>query len=65
MKTLISPLARISFGLVMLTIGILVTGDIFFPTRDSQHEAVLEARKLCFRLIEFFSLVVSLFQHDG
>lgn len=55
-----SPLARISFGLVLLTLSILLIGDIFFRLGDQSARAVLDARKqLCESLAVQFSVLIS------
>ena len=42
---MISPLSRISFGLVLLTMSILLTGDVFFEITAERSGPVLQARK--------------------
>jgi len=55
-----SPLTRISFGLVLLTLSILLVGDIFFRLGDQSARVVLEARKqLCESLAVQFSVLIS------
>ena len=41
-----SPLIRISLGLVLVTVSVLITGDLLFQLGDTRSTAVLEARKL-------------------
>ena len=55
-----SPLARISFSLVLLTVSILLIGDIFFRFGDQSSRAILDARKqLCESLAVQFSVLIS------
>ncbi len=55
-----SPLTRISLGLVLLTISILLVGDIFFRLGDQSARAILDARKqLCESLAVQFSVLIS------
>ncbi len=55
-----SPIVRISFGLVLLTISILLIGDIFFRVGDQSSLATLSARKqLCESLAVQFSVLLS------
>jgi len=57
---MLSPLSRISFGLVFLTLSILLTGDIFFQITTDRDGPVLQARKkICEALaVQFSSLIV-------
>ena len=57
---MLSPLSRISFGLVFLTLSILLTGDIFFQITTDRYAPVLQARKkICEALaVQFSSLIV-------
>ena len=62
-RLITSPLARISFGLVLLTTSILLIGDIFFRLGDQSSRAILDARKqLCESLAVQFSVLIS--EHD-
>jgi len=55
-----SPITRISIGLVLLTVSILLIGDIFFRLGDQSAQAVLNARKqLCESLAVQFSVLIS------
>ncbi len=59
-RLLTSPLARISFGLVLLTTSILLIGDIFFRLGDQSSRAILDARKqLCESLAVQFSVLLT------
>lgn len=59
-RLIVSPLARISLGLVLLTTSILLIGDIFFRLGDQSSQAILEARKqLCESLAVQFSVLIS------
>jgi diguanylate cyclase (GGDEF)-like protein/PAS domain S-box-containing protein len=55
----ISPIARISMSLAMLTLSILLTGDLFFGTRSDDQQVKMEARlRICESLaIQFSSLI--------
>lgn len=54
-----SPIARISMSLAMLTLSILLTGDLFFGTRSDDQQIKMEARlRICESLaIQFSSLI--------
>ena len=55
-----SPIVRISIGLVLLTVSILLIGDIFFRLGDQSSRAILDARKqLCESLAVQFSVLIS------
>jgi diguanylate cyclase (GGDEF)-like protein/PAS domain S-box-containing protein len=55
-----SPLARISFGLVFLTLSIMLTGDVFFNVTEKETAPILQARRnICEALaVQFSALVV-------
>lgn len=56
----VSPIVRISLGLVLLTISIMLIGDIFLRIGDKSNQAVLDARKqLCESLAVQFSVLIS------
>jgi diguanylate cyclase (GGDEF)-like protein/PAS domain S-box-containing protein len=56
---MISPLSRISFGLVFLTLSILLTGDVFFEITAERSGPVLQARKkICEALAVQFSALI-------
>jgi diguanylate cyclase (GGDEF)-like protein/PAS domain S-box-containing protein len=56
---MISPLSRISFGLVFLTLSILLTGDVFFGITAERSGPVLQARKkICEALAVQFSALI-------
>ncbi len=55
-----SPITRISIGLVLLTVSILLIGDIFFRLGDQSAQAILDARKqLCESLAVQFSVLIA------
>jgi diguanylate cyclase (GGDEF)-like protein/PAS domain S-box-containing protein len=55
-----SPIVRISLGLMLLTVSILLIGDLFFRMGDQSTRAVLVARKqLCESLAVQFSVLIS------
>jgi len=55
-----SPITRISIGLVLLTVSILLIGDIFFRFGDQSAQAILDARKqLCESLAVQFSVLIA------
>ena len=55
----ISPIVRISLSLALLTLSILLTGDLFFGERTDEDQVKMEARRrICESLaIQFSSLI--------
>ncbi len=56
----LSPIARISFSLIFLTLSLMLTGDIFFSVTEKETAPILQARKnICEALaVQFSALIV-------
>ena len=55
----LSPIARMSFSLALLTLSILLTGDLLFGVKSNPQQAALDSRQTIIEslAVQFSSLI--------